>query len=288
MIPFFIALVLVTFASAAPTLIYPLQAQFPPVARVGQQFAYNLIKGTFSSSSTITLTSSSLPSWLTFNAGASTFSGTPNSGDVGESVITVTATDSTGSTSDSWTLIVTAYAVPEVHSGCTTQIGDPSERVFSSVTPLPGNTGVSVPPYWSFSLGWEYDTFRLSTKDNNGALYFAARLRGTASLPSWLSFNNLTMTFNGVAPASGSYPIVMTGTDFWGYTGAQSSFVIQVGNDSSLELQGLMVGNGTAMARGQINTTLDYSNVTIGGSNVDPSQVKVALKDNNWPWLSIR
>ena len=149
----------------------------------------------------------------------------------------MTATDGTGSTTSKWTAIV--RTIPFLP--CTllpTQIADPSLRAFASASALPGGTGVSVPPFWSFSLGFASDTFRVSHTDPiNGELFFAARQRGTSSLPSWLRFDNETMTFNGVAPANGSYTIVATGTDYWGYSGAQTSFVIEVGQGAGIELQ---------------------------------------------------
>ena len=45
---------------------------------------------------TLTYTTSTLPGWLTFNAG--TFSGTPTSADIGTLSVTVTADDGNGGT----------------------------------------------------------------------------------------------------------------------------------------------------------------------------------------------
>jgi axial budding pattern protein 2 len=289
MLPFILlALVALHLISAAPTLVHPLQDQFPPVARVGRLFVFDLLPSTFTSSESITLTSSALPGWLKFDPGARTFSGTPTTSDLGQRDITVTATDSTGAATNTWRVIVTNFLSPEVHSGFTTQIGNPSLRAFSSVTPLPNNTGVQVPPTWSFSLGWEADTFRLSRNGStNGQLFMAARLRYTSSLPSWLIFNNETMTFTGVAPAMGSYPVVVTGTDFWGYTAAQTSFVLQVGDSRALELLGLTLGKTTSVARGRVQATISFANVTFGGAMPQAGQVKAAVDGTAYPWLSI-
>lgn len=95
------------------------------------------------------------------------------------------------------------------------------------------------------------------------------------------------MTFNGVAPASGSYPIVVTGTDFWGYTAAQSSFVIQVGDSQALELIGYTLGRTTGVARGKIQAVVDLGNVTLGGTAVQSGQVKLAVNSSFYQWLSI-
>lgn len=283
-----IALVALHLISAAPTLVHPLQDQLPPVARVGRLFVFDLLPSTFSSSNSISLSASALPSWLRFDAGARTFSGTPTAADLGQRDITVTATDSDGAITNAWRVIVTDFLSPEVHSGFTTQIGNPSLRNFASVTPLPNNTGVQVPPGWSFSLGWQGDTFRLSRNGTtNGQLYMAARVRYTSSLPTWLVFNNSTMTFSGIAPASGSYPIVVTGSDFWGYTAAQTSFVLQVGDSRALELIGLTLGRTSGVARQRIQAKVDLTNVTFGGAMPQAGQVSLAVGGADYSWLSI-
>jgi Ca2+-binding RTX toxin-like protein len=63
-------------------------------------FSFTLPLGTFADvdlpADTLTYSTSSLPTWLSFNAGTQTFSGTPLNGDVGVHSVTVTATDSGG------------------------------------------------------------------------------------------------------------------------------------------------------------------------------------------------
>ena len=282
-----------TLVAAAPTLVYDLQAQFPPVARVGQRFVFDFLPGTFTTNTTdlVRYQTSTLPSWLTFTSGPPEFAGTPTASDVGEQDITVTATDSAGSTEAVWRVIVTNYTAPVVHSGFTSQIADPSLRSFSSVEAMPSDTGVQVPPYWSFSLGWQWDTFRLSRSNNNGNLYTAARLRGTSALPTWLQYNNDTMTFTGVAPANGNYWITVTGTDFWGYTAAQSSFAISVGQGDALELTGSgarTVGEMQGMARNTASGTISVANVTVDGQAAEVGQLDMQVAGDFADWLSIQ
>ena len=64
---------LVTLGICAPApanLVYPLQEQRPPVARVNETWSWTLLPGTFnaSSGSTLTLSSRALPSWASFDA----------------------------------------------------------------------------------------------------------------------------------------------------------------------------------------------------------------------------
>jgi axial budding pattern protein 2 len=291
MLPSLLGLVLAAapLALAAPTMNYPLQDQLPPVARVGNAFTYSLLPSTFTSSSNITYSTTALPAWLSWSPGVETFYGTPSSSDIGQTDITVTATDGTGSTTSKWTIIVSNYSVPAVHSSFPTQIADPSLRAFASASALPGGTGVSIPPFWSFSLGFASDTFRVSRTDPiNGELFFAARQRGTSSLPSWLRFDNQTMTFNGVAPANGSYTIVATGTDYWGYSGAQTSFVIEVGQGAGIELQkGSNWTDVQTMSRGKVAYTLDLSNVLVNGQAAGTGQLAVSMNSSDFSWLSL-
>ena len=278
-----------TLAQAAPTLVYPLMSQQPPVARIAELFTFALLPSTFDSTANITYTTSPLPAWLAFDAPTLVFHGTPTASDQGQSTVTLTATDNTGFIASDFTLIVTNYSAPGVHSSFTTQIAKPSLRAFASASTLPEGTGVSIPPYWSFSLGFAYDTFRESfTEPTNGQLYFAAHQRGIVGLPSWLEFNNDSFTFNGVAPANGTYTIVATGTDFWGYTAAETSFVIEVGEGEPVEIiKGENFTNIVTMARSQVDYVLDLSLVTIGGNAVSANDVILSIADTGFPWLSV-
>jgi axial budding pattern protein 2 len=275
---------------AAPNLNYALMDQQPPVARVDQDYIFSLLPSTFNTSAgTITYTTTDMPSWLSFNSASAAFYGTPSSSDEGQQDITLTARDDDGTTESSFTLIVTEYTQPQVHQGFVTQILNDSVAQLASVERLPGGTGISVPPYWSFSLGFLWETFRLSRTDPiNGDLFFSARERGMTTLPSWLSFNNLTMTFGGVAPAEGTFTIVATGTDFWGYTGAQTSFIIEVGTGEGIELD--RASNFTdivTMARDEVNYQVDVSKILVGGEAATADQVALSIMSPEFSWLSI-
>lgn len=275
---------------AAPNLNYALMDQQPPVARVDQDYIFSLLPSTFNTSAgSITYTTTEMPSWLSFNSASAAFYGTPSSSDEGQQDITLTARDKYGTTESTFTLIVTEFTQPQVHQGFVTQILNDSVAQLASVERLPEGTGISVPPYWSFSLGFLWETFRLSRTDPiNGDLFFSARERGMTTLPSWLSFNNSTMTFGGVAPAEGTFTIVATGTDFWGYTGAQTSFVIEVGTGEGIELD--RASNFTdivTMARDEVDYQVDVSKILVGGEAATADQVVLSILSPEFSWLSI-
>ncbi|ODN98079.1 hypothetical protein I350_07721 [Cryptococcus amylolentus CBS 6273] len=276
-----------TQAGAAPSLNYPPAEQLPPVARVGSTFAFDLLPNTFNSSSTITYNTSTLPTWLSWDAPTLSFYGTPALSDEGETPVQITATDDTGSTRTNFTLIVTNYTSPAVHESFFTQTAAPSLHDIASASILPNGTGVSIPPWWSFSLGFQWDTFRLSKENNNGKLYNAAHARGYVGLPSWLNFDNNTFTFTGVAPGEGSYTIVATGTDFWGYTGAQTSFVIEIGEGQGIEMaRDFNFSSISTIAKGKVDYDVDLSGVLVGGSAAEESDLNVTLASEDFSWLS--
>ena len=280
--------VFTTAVSAGPTLVYELMEQVPPVGRVDSLFSFSIFPDTFASTTTVSYEATGMPSWMSWDSTGLTFSGTPTTSDVANTTITLKATDSTGSTSSNFRLIVTENRVPGIHESFTTQIGDSSTRVFSYADPLPGNTGVSVTPNWSFSLGWSGETFRISKSEpNNGRLFISAHERGTVDIPSWLKFNNNTMTFEGVAPDSGSYTIVVTGSDYYGYSGATTSFVIAVGEGEPIELvKGGNLSTIVAMAGDDVDYTIDTSKFTIGGDVATANELNFKVNGSDFDWLS--
>jgi len=282
--------VLLSGVQAAPNLNYPLMDQQPPVARIDQLFVFTLLPGTFNTTAgVISYTTDDLPSWLRFNSGSAAFYGTPTASDEGQQSITITARDNDGTTDSSFDLIVTDYTAPAVHQGFNTQISNDTVGELASVQRLSGGGGITVPPYWSFSLGFLYETFRLSRTDPvNGDLFFSARERGTTTLPSWLTFNNNTMTFNGVAPAEGTFTIVATGSDFWGYTGAQTSFIIEVGTGEGIEVDRMSnFSDIVAKVKMDVDYQVDISDILIGGQAATADQVTFALDSPEFSWLSV-
>lgn len=285
-----LALVALTGVQAAPNLVYPLMDQEPPVARVDTPFIFTLLPSTFNGTQgSVSYTTSDMPSWLSFNSGSAAFYGNPTSSDQGQQNVTLTATDSDGSIETWFNLIVTNYTQPAVHQGFATQISNDSVAQLASVQRLPGGTGISIPPYWSFSLGFLWETFRLSrTEPINGNLFFSARERGTTSLPPWLTFNNQTMTFGGVAPGEGTFTIVATGTDFWGYTGAQTSFIIQIGTGEGIEMSRTAnFSDIVTVSRAEVDYEVDISDIMVGGEPATADQVVLSLDSSEFSWLSI-
>lgn len=72
-------------ASAQPYEAYPISKQYPPVARIGEDFAFQLSNDTYKSSrdktSQISYQVYDLPSWLSFDSQQRIISGTPTKDD---------------------------------------------------------------------------------------------------------------------------------------------------------------------------------------------------------------
>ena len=96
------------------------------------------------------------------------------------------------------------------------------------------------------------------------------------------------MTFNGVAPAEGTFTIVATGSDFWGYTGAQTSFIIEVGTGEGIEVDRTAnFSDIVAKVRMDVDYQVDISDILIGGQAATADQVTLSLDSPEFSWLSI-
>ncbi|MEO7065620.1 MAG: putative Ig domain-containing protein [Rhodanobacter sp.] len=126
-----------------------------------------------------------LPSWLSFNVGTRTFSGTPPVGSVGSYVLKVTATAANGgSAAETFTLTV-APTAPVYTSGVSNQ------------TTFGGR---------AFSFAYAASDFTEADGDaltyTAGAYVMNGGAETDSALPSWMSFNASTRTFTGTPPTS--------------------------------------------------------------------------------------
>ncbi|KPV77224.1 uncharacterized protein RHOBADRAFT_52161 [Rhodotorula graminis WP1] len=279
---------LTPLALATPNLVYPLQAQRPPVARSSESWTFTLLSGTFSSSSggTITLAATStLPAWATFDASSGSFSGTPSSSDLGSTAVTVRATDSSdGATaSGRFTLLVVDPAsdpAPYVRLPLESQLAS-AAAISGGGTLTPGGA-LKVPPQWSFSFGFEQYTIENALQLR---MYYTAFVHGTTSLPSWITFDNETVTFNGLAPYTpGEYEIDVVASERFGYGDARQSFTILV-TKHAFELVGTNgTGDGVfptvnATVGGPVNYTVPLGQLRLDNSTVNASDISSATAD---------
>ncbi len=271
-------------SSPAVAVAYPLEEQLPPIARIHAPFAWTLSPDTFVSASTLSYSASQVPAWLSFNPSTRTFSGTPSEDDEGTPEIVITASDSkSGHASSSVALCVTPYPGPELSIPVEQQFVAKNPSL-SSVFLITNNSALHgqhpalrIPPKWSFSIGFDYETF--SAKNN---LYYAARQADGSPLPEWIDFNERAMTFNGVTPHSQNLtephivPLVLHAADQKGYSASSVFFDIVVAeHELSLAKDSLPTMNVTA---GQpfiltLNSDADFSGVLMDGLPVSSQNI---------------
>jgi len=187
---------------------------------------------------------SALPSWLSFNAGTRTFSGTPLNANVGSATVRVTARDAAGLTvSDDFILNVTnTNDAPTVVTAVATQAATQGSA-FSYVVPTGTFADVDVGDTLSYAL---------------------TRADGSA-LPAWLSFNASTRTLSGT-PANadvGSLSLRATARDAAGAT-VSSNFSLNVANVNDTPILASPIADQSA------SQGLAFSYVVPVGAFTDP------------------
>lgn len=295
---YLLAAAAVTPASSV-SLVNPVENQLPLIARIGQDYSWSFSQATFNSSSANSLiyTASNLPDWLTFDASSRSFQGTPAASDEGNPEITVTAKDSSSSASSTFTLCVTPYSAPEekIPIGSQFYQNNPSlssvfmiEQTSALAT---SNPALRVPPGWSFSIGFEGDTFVSAN-----SIYYEALQADGSPLPSWIAFNPDSVTFNGLAPHASEIvsPLTLSfalhGSDQKGYTASSLPFDLVVTlHDLSASQDSLPTINITAATpfNLSLSSPADFSGIFIDEQSIQPSNIsKLSIDTSQYhAWL---
>ncbi len=191
----------------------------PVAAPIGDQSAaeesawtFRIPDGTFSDVDSTILTyaatlsdGSTLPDWLTFDAGTRTFTGTPPADTTGTLDLTVTASDGPRSASDTFRLTITPVNdAPVVNAGI-------------------DNQSVAEDTLWSYQV----PTGAFSDVDDSSLTYSAVLADGSP-LPPWLAFDAPTRTFVGTPPLNFTGVISLKVTAGDGSFGASDTFTLTV------------------------------------------------------------
>lgn len=287
----------VTLASSV-SVVNPLNDQLPLIARIGQPYSWSFSENTFHSTSSgfLTYTASGLPNWLTFDPSTRTFQGTPAASDEGNPAVTITAQDASSSVTNTATLCVTPYPAPrgKLSVGGQFYQSNPSlSSVFvinqtSALATL--NPALRVPPGWSFSIGFDGDTF---VSENN--IYYDVLQADGSPLPSWITFNPDSITFNGLAPHANviGSPLTLSfalhGSDQEGYTAAIVPFDLVIAlHELSVSQTSLPTINITAES--PFNITLsspaDFSGVFVDSEPIQPLNISgLSIDTSQYNWL---
>jgi axial budding pattern protein 2 len=194
-------------AASSVSVSNPPDSQRPPIAHINSSYSFALAPTTFQPTRNTSLTYSAdyLPAWLLFDPVTRTFSGTPKLDDEGTHRIKVSATDpeTSDTASTSFSLYVTSFPSPVLSMPVASQF-KPDNPSLASVFVLSDDdsalqmttyTTLRIPPHWSFSIGFDGDTFTGSDIAGYDVL-----LEDGSPLPYWMNFNFNEITLTGVTP----------------------------------------------------------------------------------------
>ena len=228
------------------------QSLSSPTIAAGTFWSYALPAGLFSESAagdtlayTATLANGKpLPSWLTFDPVALTFSGTPTDQTTGALQLEITATEQGG---------LSATAPLNV-----------------TVNPVYAAPTATVPLFQMAALGqpWQYTLppALFSESIAGDTLTYSATMADGSALPSWLTFDPVGQTFTGTPPGqvSTALNIAIKATDMGGLS-SSTALTVQ------LQQNVLSLGDNQAVAaptgQSAIEEANQYSNVTADDGN---------------------
>ncbi|KAF2737336.1 hypothetical protein EJ04DRAFT_593633 [Polyplosphaeria fusca] len=213
---------------ASTQVNYPMSSQFPPVARVGERYSFQLAPTTFhTDSSKLQYSLGGNPSWLSLNGQNRTLWGTPGTDDIGEISFTIIAAGEAGAVANMDSkLLVTDDSAP-------TATGNISQAL-SNAGQLSGPGSVTLPPAGSFDIRFPLDMFQ---KDHKSLSYHAT-LADHTPLPAWISFDASALHFAGTTPplTSGpqSFDILLVASDTPTYAASSKLFSLIISDHQLL------------------------------------------------------
>lgn len=270
------------------TVTTPLSMQRPQ-AIVNEPFSYTIPPDTFHSDSSLSYSALNVPPWLSFNSDTATFSGKPGSGDNGTCSIRVSATAADGVTaSDAFTLAVYTPQGVDIENPILDQFQNNHAAVTSGYHIYQGATiypGVRVPPGWSFSVGF----LPIFSVPGRRQVFYSASQPDNRPLPDWLSFNNETITFDGIAPAAsalkasndaGVYRIQVGASDVPNHVDKYEEFTIRVSLRRLEQVRPLELNLTAGYPVDEPFNLLD--SFTLQGQPVNKSDIANVTIDGDW------
>lgn len=250
-----------------PIESFPVDAQWPPVARIGKAFEFQISDDTFQSSSAgiqINYEAFDLPSWLSFDSGSRTFSGTPQKDDLKDGLttrvpVTLQGTDPSDNkkVNKSYNLVVTGKTSVDVASNFNLL------ALLKNYGSTNGQGGLILKPNQEFNITFGRDSF---TNQDYITEYYGTTEPYNAPLPSWMVFDGNNLKFSGVTPVAHSeiapqtaYQFAIGATDINGYASASIPFSIVVGaHELTTSIQNSLMINVSKSGDFDYQLPLDY------------------------------
>ncbi|KAK4169193.1 hypothetical protein QBC43DRAFT_199982 [Cladorrhinum sp. PSN259] len=280
------ASLLVGLSAAVPSVTFPINSQVPPVARIGEPFSFAFSPSTFSSDSAINYTLDNPPRWLSLDSNGRRLFGTPKAEDVGSGevegvLVNVVATDRSGSTTHTATLVVSRNKGPKLQVPLEKQV--PGVGVFS------GPSSILALPDQPFSFQLKQDTF---TNPSSSPLGYYAVMADNTPLPAWVSFDAGRLSFSGRTPPFESliqppqrFALMLVASDVVGFSGAELEVDIVVGTHQITADQTTIIL--TATPGKPVSYSSLKESVKVDGKPVAADNVVLASTSNVPSWLSV-
>ena len=170
-------------------------------------YSYTIVVNDVDVGDNISLTATTIPSWLSFNTSTGVLSGTPTNNDVGNHSVSITATDGIGAT-DIQSFNINVVNVNDLPVFTSTSITTATEDTLYSYTVLATDVD---------SIHGDSITLSVTTK------------------PSWLSFNSSTSLLSGTPLNAdvGTHNVVIKATDSTNsYSSQNFSIIVENINDA--------------------------------------------------------
>ena len=280
-------LTLLKTALCAPSITYPINSQVPPVARIGQAFSFSFSQSTFTSSSgsSLSYTLADPPEWLSIDSDSRRLYGTPSDGDIeaGDVVgvpISLVASDDSGSTTLSATLVVSRNTGPSIQKPIADQI--------STFGAYSAPSSILSYPSKDFSFSFATDTF--TDPSGSGLSYYAVTADNTP-LPSWITFDDSKLAFSGQTPSFASlvqppqtFSFQFIASDVVGFSAVSIGFSLVVGNHV------LTVDDPSVELNATIGKALSYDGlqgaIKLDGNEATSTDVSTVSPQNLPSWLA--
>ena len=280
------ALFLLGFSAASPIISFPINSQVPPVARVGEPFAFVFSPSTFSSGSPITYSLSNPPRWLSIDSDSRLLFGTPGvddipPGHVAGVPLNLVATDYSGSTTLAATIVVSPSPGPKLEIPFSEQV--PGFGTFSCPS------AVLSTPDKAFAFQLDPNTF---SKSSGAPISYYATMADNTPLPAWMFFDSSKLSFTGRTPPLESliqppqtFSFQVIASDVVGFAGASLNFDIVVGSHRLSANETTIIMNATTGIA--VSYTGLMGGVTVDGKPAVPETVTIVSALNLPAWLSI-
>lgn len=255
---------------------FPLNEQLPNVARVNEPYLFTMANTTYKADGEVSYSASNLPSWMSFDGGSRTFTGTPSKKDAGDFNITLTGTDSNdGSTlSNLYSMIVSEDEGLHLSS---------DDVMFTEIAKYGytnGNDGLVVNEGDKFDIKFDSSVFKSSSNSTRPIIAYYGRSSDRSSLPNWINFDSDDLSFSGTVPyvtsenaPSFEYGFSFIASDYYGFAGAEGIFKLVVGGHQlSTSLNETIKLNGTLKSEIDVDVPI-LSDVYLDGETISTANI---------------